>query len=215
MTIQSRVSDPERGLTGAWHGGRVSFDALPATAAWQHLDARSGFEVVYFRGLGDGYWIDGRTAAIESGQTWIVDYEISVDSRWATRAATVRGLSTSGTRSTVLRATGEGQWTVDGEAAPHLDGCLDVDLEASAFTNALPVRRLRLAHGESSRAPAAYVRALDVSVERLEQTYVRAADDCRRQRFEYSAPAFGFVCELVYDESGLLLDYPGIAVRAG
>jgi uncharacterized protein len=193
----------------------VSFVALPVTAAWQHLDARSGFEVVYLRELSDGYSIEGRTAAIESGQTWIVDYGISVDTRWATRAATVRSLSESGTRSTVLGATGEGQWTVDGNAAPHLDGCLDVDLEASAFTNALPVRRLGLAQGESSHAPAAYVRALDVSVERLEQSYVRAMDDCRRPRFLYSAPAFGFACELVYDDSGLLLDYPGIAVRAG
>jgi uncharacterized protein len=193
----------------------VSFEALPTTAAWRHLDVRSGFEVVYLRELGDGCSIEGRTAAIESGQTWIVDYQISVDAAWATRAATVRSRSASGSRSTVLRATGEGQWTVDGEAAPHLDGCLDVDLEASAFTNALPVRRLGLARGERSGAPAAYVRALDVVVERLEQSYVRAADDCRRQRFEYSAPVFGFTCELVYDEAGLLLDYPGIAVRAG
>jgi hypothetical protein len=193
----------------------VTFDALPATAAWLHRDARSGFEVVYFRGLGAGYAIEGRTAAIESGHTWIVDYEISVDARWATRGATISSLSASGTRSTVLQATGEGQWTVDGEAAPHLDGCLDVDLEASAFTNALPVQRLGLAQGERSSAPAAYVRALDVAVGRLEQRYVRAVDDGRRQRFEYSAPAFGFACELVYDESGLLLDYPGIAVRAG
>jgi uncharacterized protein len=192
----------------------VIFDVLPATAAWLHRDARSGFEVVYFRGLDAGYAIEGRTAAIESGHTWIVDYEIDVDARWATRAATVRSLSESGTRSTVLRASGEGQWTVDGEAAPHLDGCLDVDLEASAFTNALSVRRLGLAQGERSYVPAAYVRALDVAVERLEQIYVRAVDDGLRQRFEYSAPVLGFTCELVYDKSGLILDYPGIAVRA-
>jgi hypothetical protein len=29
------------------------------------------------------------------------------------------------------------------------------------------------------------------------------------------APAFDFACRLTYDESGLVLDYPGIAVRAG
>jgi len=28
-----------------------------------------------------------------------------------------------------------------------------------------------------------------------------------------AAPAFGFTCTLGYDESGLVLDYPGIAVR--
>jgi hypothetical protein len=59
------------------------------------------------------------------------------------------------------------------------------------------------------------VRALDLTVERLEQTYRRLADDERgRQRFHYTSPRFGFECVLAYDESGLVLDYPGIAVRA-
>jgi hypothetical protein len=35
-----------------------------------------------------------------------------------------------------------------------------------------------------------------------------------RQCYDYSAPAFEFSCRLVYDESGLVLDYPGIAARA-
>jgi hypothetical protein len=30
-----------------------------------------------------------------------------------------------------------------------------------------------------------------------------------------ATPALGFTCRLIYDESGLVLDYPGIAVRAG
>jgi hypothetical protein len=51
-------------------------------------------------------------------------------------------------------------------------------------------------------------------VERLEQHYVRLADDGGRQRYRYTAPRFDFECELLYDESGLVLDYPGIAVRA-
>ena len=58
------------------------------------------------------------------------------------------------------------------------------------------------------------MRAGDLSVERLEQRYLRLPDDSGRQRYRYRAPAFDFECELVYDESGLVLDYPGIATRA-
>jgi hypothetical protein len=72
---------------------------------------------------------------------------------------------------------------------------------------------MALAVGESSPAPAAYVRALDLSVERLEQTYARVPDDDGRQAYDYESPAFDFSCRLTYDESGLVLDYPGIAVR--
>ena len=62
-------------------------------------------------------------------------------------------------------------------------------------------------------APAAYVRAVGLAVQRLEQTYVRTPDEGMRQCYDYSAPAFDFRCRLVYDETGLVLDYPGIAVR--
>jgi hypothetical protein len=58
------------------------------------------------------------------------------------------------------------------------------------------------------------VRAADLTVERLDQDYARIADEGCCQRYDYAAPAFGFTCRLRYDESGLVLDYPGIAVRA-
>ena len=54
------------------------FDASPATAAWQHQDVRSGFEVVYFHPLDDGWRIEGCTTAIENRETWTVDYTIDV-----------------------------------------------------------------------------------------------------------------------------------------
>jgi len=103
---------------------------------------------------------------------------------------------------------------VDGVPAPHLDGCLDVDLEASAVTNALPVRRLALPVGGRADAPAAYVRVPEPRVERLAQTYRRLPDDAARSRYDYAAPDLGFRAELVYDASGLVLDYPALAVRA-
>jgi len=115
----------------------------------------------------------------------------------------------------LLEVDQTGGWLVDGGPAPYLDGCRDVDLESSALTNALPVHRLGLAAGGQADAPAAYVRALDLSVDRLEQTYRRIADEGVRQRYDYAAPAFDFTSRLVYDESGLVLDYPGVARRAG
>jgi len=192
----------------------MSFAPLPATAAWLHRGARSGFEVVYFQAGGDGSRIEGWTTAVEDGTTWVVEYAIDVDAAGATRSARIRGRSAGGLRSALLEADGEGHWLIDGEAAPRLDGCLDVDLEASAMTNALPVRRMGLPVAAQAAAPAAYVRAVGLAVGRLEQTYVRTADEAHWQRYDYAAPAFDFTAGLVYDQAGLVLDYPGIAVRA-
>lgn len=192
----------------------VQFQPLPLSAAWTHQEARSGFEVAFFEAVNDGHLLAGCTSAVEGGSSWVVDYAIEVDTAWRTRSARVTGRSNTGSRERWLESDGVGRWRVDGHSAPHLDGCLDVDLESSALTNALPVHRLGLLPGASAQAPAAYIRALDMTVERLEQHYARTGDDDRRQHYDYAAPSFDFSCQLVYDETGLVLAYPGIAVRA-
>lgn len=192
----------------------MTFAPLPATACWQHRGARSGFEVSYFQAGQGGWRLDGTTTAVEDSQTWIVTYSIQLDAAWLTREARVAARTASGRRETVLACDGEAHWRVDGHQAAYLDGCLDVDLESSVLTNTLPVHRLELAAGARAEAPAAYIRALGLSAEPLAQTYARLPDEGGRQHYRYTAPAFDFTCTLVYDESGLVLDYPGIAVRA-
>lgn len=194
----------------------MEFAPLPKTAAWRHRQARTGFEVAYFQADSQTGWlVQGWTTAIEDGNTWVVEYAIQLDGTGATRSARIRGRSTAGVCETLVEADGAGEWWVNGAPAPQLGGCLDVDLESSALTNALPVRRMKLTPGEHAAAPAAYVRANGLAVERLEQAYVRAADRAGRQYYAYTAPAFDFAGRLSYDMSGLVLDYPGIAVRAG
>jgi hypothetical protein len=186
---------------------------LPVSAAWRHLGAREGFEVVFPSTEHGGLRFDGHSTGLEQGQAWSVHYSILLDGDWRTRGARVTSRAAMGTRELELARDGAEGWLVNGAPAPHVEGCLDVDLEASAFTNAFPVRRLGLARGESAEAPAAYVRAPDLRVERLDQSYRRLEDDGARSRYDYASPQFEFEALLVYDEHGFVLDYPGIAVR--
>jgi uncharacterized protein len=191
----------------------MAFGELPRTAAWRHHEARDGFEVVFLDAAEHGVNVEGQVAGVEDGVVWAVRYVVALDPGWRTRTARVRGRSPAGRYELRMEADGDGHWLIDGAAAAHLEGCLDVDLEASSFTNAFPVRRLGLAVGGDAQAPAAYVRAETPTVERLEQRYVRLDDDGTRQRYDYTSPAFGFRAVLVYDAAGLVLDYPGIATR--
>lgn len=198
---------PARGVRGMG-----SMSPLAPAAAWRHRGARDGFEVAFLSAGRDGVRLEGYTSAVEAGRAFAVGYEIELDSRWRTRRARVW---TRPGRTTELACDRDGRWTVDGADAPHLRGCLDIDLDASALTNALPVHRLELPPGAAADAPAAWVRTIDLRTERLEQRYRRLGDRDARQRYDYAAPAFAFRCELVYDEAGLILDYPGIAERHG
>jgi hypothetical protein len=170
---------------------------------------------VYFSSEPSGLRVDGTATGFQDDETWVVDYQLLLDTHWRTRRALVTTRSVSGSVERLVESDGAGHWSIDGVAAGHLDGCFDVDLESSAFTNALPVHRLDLNVGESADAPAAYVRLGAARVERLDQQYGRLADQDTERRYDYQAPVFDFRCQISYDRAGLVLDYPGIALRAG
>src|SRR4051794_38385570 len=168
---------------------------FPPFAAWRFVDAVDGFEVVYL----EAGRLRGHTSAVEDGRAHAVAYDITLDGEWKTRSVRVSSDTVGGLRTTELLSNGQGSWTVDGRQAPHLDGLLDVDLEASACTNTLPVHRLTLPVGEVVATTAVYVRAADLAVRRLDQSYRRLDDD----HFAYTSEG-GFEAVLTYDADGLV-----------
>lgn len=198
--------------------GRRVLDVLPPMAAWRHVGGRDGLEVTHFTSTDDGLRIEGSTSATENATAWWVRYVIEVDARWSTTSAVIEGGSDAGVHRRQLTSAGPGRWLVDGEHDPGLDGCIDVDLESSACTNTVPVHRLAPALREVVAAPAVYVRADGLAVERLEQSYGPTLDrslpaDPDEVRVGYAAPRFGYEDTLRLDRSGLVVDYPGLARR--
>jgi hypothetical protein len=186
---------------------------LPPTAAWRFEDARLGFEVLFLHHQPAGYLFKGHSTAVEGDVVWSVRYSIRLDSSWATRQVHVIGESGHGMTEVRLERPPACGWRVNGRSVPQLARCVDVDLEASAFTNTFPIHRLGLAVGQSADVPAAWVRAHGLDVELLEQSYVRLEDKIHKRQYDYFAPSFDFSAKLAYDQFGLILDYPGLAVR--
>ena len=172
-----------------------------------------GFEVAAFVPCRDGYRVHGATSAVDDGAVWHVEYDIVLDAAWTTRRVRIASWSPAGRRTVALDHEDAGSWSVNGRLTPDLDDCLDVDLESSVLTNAFPVHRQRSEPGSSWSAPAAYVRAADLTIGRLDQRYTYLVSD-ERHRYAYEAPALEFRCQIDYDACGLVLHYPGIAVRA-
>ena len=226
VLVRARSATSRREASVLWsaqssvieNGGRfgvMALDGLPVTACWRHEGARTGFEVAFFDPMPTGWRIKGTTAALQDGQTSVVTYRVGLDTEWRTRIARVTTVLAHASWVVALDSDGNGSWTVNGAAARHLDGCFDVDLELSAVTNALPVHRQPLQVGDRMVAPAAYVRAVPGPVERLEQLYERVEGSDGHSGGRVDPPAFDFSCQLVYDAQGLVVSYPGIAVRAG
>src|SRR3984957_9999403 len=130
-----------------WQTVVMSFVRPPPSACWRHEGFRMGFEVTYFAVEAGGLRVDGTTTGFQDRESWIVTYSLLVDQSWWRRSARLRSTAASGVAECVLESDGRGRWRVDGRSAPELDGCLDVDFESSAMTNALPVHRLLLSVG--------------------------------------------------------------------
>lgn len=187
---------------------------MPREAAWRHLSARDGFEVLFTASDATGHTLRGHTTAVEDGRAWSVGYVVETDEHWRTRRLDVRLRGAAGDRAVTIEPSADGRWFVDGAYEPMLDGCIDVDLESSAVTNTLPVHRIGFVRGVAVDVPAVFVRADDLQVERVEQTYeLSTTDESGDIEFAYTSATFDFACTLRFDASGLVVDYPGIATR--
>jgi hypothetical protein len=104
-----------------------------------------------------------------------------------------------------------GRWgEMNGAYRPELDGCVDIDLACTPFTNALPIRRLAIARGHSAAIPVLTVDTETLEVVPVVQRYTRVGE----RRFRYENTETGFTTELEVDEHGLVLDYPDEFRRA-
>jgi uncharacterized protein len=162
----------------------------------------------------DGVVASGLVMGLEAGRPFRIGYEIRCDERWRVREVRV-ATPVSGPPVLELLADGEGHWKRGGgEPVPELDGCIDVDISATPFTNTLPIRRLGLEPGESEELTVTYVRVPELLVGPERQRYgcLEAKADGGLYRFE--ALPSGFTAKLPVDAEGLVLDYPGLFRRA-
>jgi hypothetical protein len=142
------------------------------------------------------------------GRHYGVRYELACDAGWAVRRL---DLATTDGVTVKLRSDGFGHWRDDGDAAlPLFDGCIDVDLAGTPFTNTLPIRRLAWTEGKPVELAMLYI-----PFDSFAPTIDRQRYTCLRQArlFRYEAVDGSFEAQLPIDEDGLVLDYPSLFER--
>jgi hypothetical protein len=185
------------------------FSELPTAGAWRLEGAYEGHEVVHFTVDDQHIVLRGFTVGVEEREPWGIHYVIELDERWHVRHAII-----SDHPGTSLEPANRRQRFVDRRRhRAELDGCLDLDLEASVVTNTIPVQRLGLGVDQEGQSKAVFVRSDGLAVEQLDQTYRRLPDVEEAFLFDYRSPRFGYHDTLRFGSDGLALDYPGIGVR--
>ncbi len=110
-----------------------------------------------------------------------------------------------------LSSDGAGNW-LDASAnpLPELKGALDIDISVTPFTNTIPIRRLRLARGQSAEILVIYVQMPGLSLATDRQRYT-CLEPGRRYRFE--SLDSDFKRDIEVDDHGLVVTYPDLFRR--
>lgn len=152
-----------------------------------------------------------RVAAADGQPPYQLEYRLKWDADWCLREAELVVEAESFQRHLILLADGKGHWMLgDGSPLAELDGCLDIDIWPSPFTNSFPIRRLGLGDGQSAEVDVVYIEAPLLKPVQMRQGYMR--QDARHYLYR-NLEGSSFQALLEVDEHGLVLDYPTLFRR--
>jgi len=180
------------------------------TVAWKPIEYQ-GMEYLTLREQGQHIFIDSVVLAVEDQSAFRLDYHLQCDSNFAIRSVT---LEIAGRPKLQLTADGRGNWfDVQRQPMPEFQGCIDIDIAATPFTNTLPINRVKWQPGQSEIFSMVYIwiPELTVNVEKQRYTCLEKSADGGIYRFEQLST--GFTAVLPVDQNGLVLDYPELFSR--
>jgi len=180
--------------------------ALELDLRWQPL-GEVGLEHCHVSETADGIAVRSSLIGERDGFAFGAFYEIQLDPDWTFRALTLRRHDGRVIR---LVSNGEGDWKIDGRRAPGLEGCVDIDISGTPFTNTLPLRRRRFELGVPQSFDMAWL-PLD-TLEPLRDGQIYTQLDATHFRYEAADRSFTEV--LTVDEHRFVIEYPTLFRRA-
>ena len=179
--------------------------SLEREALWVAADD-SGCECVRLSVTSDSITADGVIVHLDPSAPYSLHYRILCDPGWHVRELAVRR---EGANTVLLRCDHDRHWTdAKGDRLQTLDGCGDVDILASPFTNTIALRRLGLAQGETALISVAFLSVPEMTMKAVQQRYTFLQKGTQQSMYRYESLSSGIMTELPVDPDGLVIEYP-------
>ncbi|HSR18393.1 MAG TPA: putative glycolipid-binding domain-containing protein [Ignavibacteriaceae bacterium] len=101
------------------------------------------------------------------------------------------------------KSDGKGNWTLLEKPANEFNGCTDIDIPLTPFTNTLPINRLNLNINESRVIKVIYIDVLNSEIKPVQQKYSRMTE----AKYKFENVPNDFEAVITVDESGFVVDY--------
>lgn len=170
---------------------------------WRRLDA-PGHDACRVTRADAGWRLDGVAAFSHEGVSAGLAYTVQCDADWRTRQGDVRGWIGQQALEFQIVQSSSGAWTLNGQPAPHVGGCIDLDFGFTPATNLIQLRRVNLDVGQAAAVPVAWLDVGSGTLDRLQQRYERRTHEA----YWYEAPRFGYADLLQVGANGFVEQYP-------
>ena len=175
---------------------------------WVPVD-RPGFEHLKLVELPKRVTVSSLIIGIEH-DPYRLRYEIGIDGQWCVRRVDIELLDVATERAVSLVANGDGQWaTADGEPLPEFDGCIDIDISNTPFSNTIPIRRLNLQVGQSAAVKVLLVTVPGMKLTMAEHRYTCLERHDAGGTYHFESLTDKTETQLTIDRDGIVTDYPG------
>jgi hypothetical protein len=171
---------------------------------WNNL----GMEQLHISNNDASITADGVVVSIRDGKPFKIRYQIYTNQDWQVQQLKTELLDVNG-KTLAIHSDGKGQWWQDEDIPiPNLQGCIDVDLSATPFTNTLAIRRLALQPGDSCQLAVVYVSVPEMTIQAVPQRYTCLEINSQGGIYKYEALSRNLSVDLLVDRDGLVIEYP-------
>jgi hypothetical protein len=138
-----------------------------------------------------------------------VEYNIKANLNWETIFFEISSRHSNQTQTISYESDGKGNWTKAGEPVAQFNGCIDIDISLTPFTNTLPIRRLQLQPQQTREIQVLYCDLLALQTIPVRQQYTCLS----ATEYHYENIGNDFEATIQVDAAGFVVDYPALFVR--
>jgi len=158
---------------------------------------------------GDGVDINSVIVGFYHNIIYRVEYKIKATQLWETIFVEIFGQYKNQQHRFMFEGDGTGNWIVNGKVDKNFEGCIDIDIPLTPFTNTLPINRLKISPNREQQIKVIYCDLLQGKFTAVNQKYIRRSDSI----YHYQNVPNDFEADIEVDAQGFVVDYPQLFVR--
>ena len=179
------------------------------TVIWQREEGETNtLETLQFKKYGNDFIAKSLVNGIIKSRPILIEYHLIISGNWLIKEVEIKSLLAH--KNITLKSGSNGKWyDVDNQEIPELDGCLDIDIAITPFTNTLPIKRLGNSLKQRTKITVLYFDIDNWCFKKVEQNYTKLTDNL----YKYEGVFRNFVADLPIDDYGFVTTYPGLFKR--